>query len=252
MRKGFTLIELLVVIAIIAILVAILFPVFLRARDNAKTTQCGSHGRQIGMASIMYMDDYSGRFPRRATPDEIKAVGTWEYNWANLGVKTWDAGWAQYRYIQMKNYVRSQDAWICPNPHGFYGKRYAFGYRSNWLPRVADDFVDGDRGFQNDKGEGLTVAQVQALDAEGKTECGPRHLPPSKKIMWVCYALGEWAIGRVGYPNWPKGTFPYYPHNGGTTYVYADGHAKWLKTGKAWAPIGYTNLWMDQAPSRVY
>src|SRR5919197_75523 len=57
-RNGFTLIELLVVIAIIAILAAILFPVFARAREQARKTTCGSNCRQIGLALMMYAQDY--------------------------------------------------------------------------------------------------------------------------------------------------------------------------------------------------
>ncbi len=63
-NKAFTLIELLVVIAIIAILTAILFPVFAQAKEAAKKTQCLSNGRQIGMALMMYLNDYEGRYPQ--------------------------------------------------------------------------------------------------------------------------------------------------------------------------------------------
>ena len=62
-RNGFTLIELLVVIAIIAILAAILFPVFAQAREKARQTQCASNARQVGLATNMYLQDYNETFP---------------------------------------------------------------------------------------------------------------------------------------------------------------------------------------------
>ena len=67
-RKGFTLIELLVVIAIIAILAAILFPVFARARENARKSTCQSNLKQLGTAIQMYLQDYDEVFSGRAQP----------------------------------------------------------------------------------------------------------------------------------------------------------------------------------------
>ncbi len=65
-RKGFTLIELLVVIAIIAILAAILFPVFAKAREAARQSVCLSNLKQIGLGIMQYVDDWKGRYPAEA------------------------------------------------------------------------------------------------------------------------------------------------------------------------------------------
>jgi prepilin-type N-terminal cleavage/methylation domain-containing protein len=78
-RRGFTLIELLVVIAIIAILAAILFPVFARARESARKTSCLSNLKQLGLASHMYAQDWDELFPVDAVheerPDSLLPVG---------------------------------------------------------------------------------------------------------------------------------------------------------------------------------
>src|SRR5437588_7739 len=78
--RGFTLIELLVVIAIIAILAAILFPVFARARENARRTACISNVKQIGLAWMMYVQDYDETFPPSNTINGANAE--WQYTTA--------------------------------------------------------------------------------------------------------------------------------------------------------------------------
>ncbi|RYG66851.1 DUF1559 domain-containing protein, partial [bacterium] len=74
-RQAFTLIELLVVIAIIAILAAILFPVFGRARENARRSSCQSNLKQIGLGIIQYVQDYDEKFPS-AMSDQVSVNGT--------------------------------------------------------------------------------------------------------------------------------------------------------------------------------
>ncbi len=100
-RKGFTLIELLVVIAIIAILAAILFPVFARAREKARQSSCLSNLKQITTASLMYFQDY----------DEATWLsGTGHFaNWAAAGVV--DCVW--YRAIMP--YVKNEQIFVCPS-----------------------------------------------------------------------------------------------------------------------------------------
>ncbi|HEY3268481.1 MAG TPA: prepilin-type N-terminal cleavage/methylation domain-containing protein [Armatimonadota bacterium] len=98
--RGFTLIELLVVIAIIAILAAILFPVFARARDRAQTTACLSNMKQIGVGLYTYLQDYDDTYPF------LRNVNAPGYTWRE----------------QLFPYVKSKDVSACPsNP---YAKRF--------------------------------------------------------------------------------------------------------------------------------
>src|ERR1700739_1163477 len=75
--RGFTLIELLVVIAIIAILAAILFPVFSQAREKARATACLSNLKQIGTATLMYVQDYDGVWPTAGPYAASASPNTW-------------------------------------------------------------------------------------------------------------------------------------------------------------------------------
>src|SRR5687767_10639650 len=87
-RPGFTLIELLVVIAIIALLAAILFPVFAQARDKARQSSCLSNTRQIGSALMMYGQDYDEGLP----------------------------AWGEYRWhVPLKPYVKNLQVFVCPS-----------------------------------------------------------------------------------------------------------------------------------------
>ncbi len=105
MRKGFTLIELLVVIAIIAILAAILFPVFARAREKARMTSCLSNVKQITLALIMYADDHDETFPI-AYPEP--------YNYA----KVWTFYVTSYISRQATSVYDLDNVWKCPSVSG--------------------------------------------------------------------------------------------------------------------------------------
>jgi prepilin-type N-terminal cleavage/methylation domain-containing protein/prepilin-type processing-associated H-X9-DG protein len=98
-RKGFTLIELLVVIAIIAILAAILFPVFAQARESARQTQCTNNQKQIATSVLMYVQDYDETFPMSAY------FGT-----NNQGQRVLVAV-----YDVLAPYIKNVDIFVCPS-----------------------------------------------------------------------------------------------------------------------------------------
>jgi prepilin-type N-terminal cleavage/methylation domain-containing protein len=89
-HPGFTLIELLVVIAIIAILAAILFPVFAQARDKARQTMCLSNMKQIGTAMMLYVQDYDEKFPSAPASDVTWIF--WIENYLSSKPKNWSEG----------------------------------------------------------------------------------------------------------------------------------------------------------------
>ncbi len=97
--SAFTLIELLVVIAIIAILAAILFPVFARARENARRSSCQSNLKQIGLGMIQYIQDYDERFPLGAQTTAAAATAGTPYGWADA----------------LQPYLKSTQIFQCPS-----------------------------------------------------------------------------------------------------------------------------------------
>ena len=104
-RKGFTLIEILVVIAIVAILAAILFPVFAQARESARKTSCLSNVRQIGTAYSMYIQDYDEHFPPHVTERTAPA-----------GTPDTAADRAPFSYkIKLAPYTKSDKIFKCPS-----------------------------------------------------------------------------------------------------------------------------------------
>ncbi len=166
-KQGFTLIELLVVIAIIAILAAILFPVFAQAREKARQTSCSSNLKQIGLAFKMYVQDYDERWPNS---DPLKAAPLNDCCSAGQNGGTGkNFGWGGWIGNALIPYTKNQAIYQCPsnNVNGFNdpysnggtlttnGKEqgsYAFNYASMYgvkeaqIPEVSGAIVMTDSG----------------------------------------------------------------------------------------------------------
>ncbi len=209
-RSGFTLIELLVVIAIIAILAAILFPVFARARENARKTTCLSNMKQLGTAMAMYTQDYDGIFPfiHNASSSNGKfyvhtgTVGGLFYSWEDL----------------MEPYTKNNQIMVCPSasytgpaatpglPHS-YTYNYYFGA---WEYPVGDAKVvqPSSKGLIGERG---TSAQYHYIYT-GSDNGGSIHMEGGNMLMADFHAKWfKWGSRYYG----QAGTYAYF--QSGTT-----------------------------------
>lgn len=185
-RKGFTLIELLVVIAIIAILASILFPVFARARENARRASCQSNLKQIGLGLLQYVGDYDEVMPATAsnfTFDASNAAGSSpdRYKWMD----------AVYPY------VKSEQLFSCPSDSPAT-PRYRFRDTVKWGSYAINDFYFGTASAPVSHLSGDTnavVVKMSTIAASSTTAwvmdnaMGSRNADGSVFNPYACYMI---------------------------------------------------------------
>ena len=225
-KRGFTLIELLVVIAIIAILAAILFPVFARAREKARQTSCLSNTKQLTLAILMYVNDYDEKMPRETG---------------------WDPdGPLNYHIVDLVTpYVKNAQLWVCPSD-GYSIPQYPSppGGSPTWWSTIL-----GEIGYGYNWKLGAHWAGARKLsEVKYPVETFLIGDAMNLDICWEIHRLSHagicgWEVG-CDPATWEKDDNT--RHNGGQNLGYVDGHAKW-QNGNAIIQAAIHNGWTDCA-----
>ena len=245
-RSAFTLIELLVVIAIIAILAAILFPVFARARENARRSSCQSNLKQIGLGIMQYAQDYDEKYPYGLNSN-------------------FQQGWA----TQTQPYLKSIQVFRCPSDSndttpaynsGFYGSAISYAanswvnYRNNANRNVG--VLGYAQGWVSDNTTSLavigrpseTIMATEKMNADVMRQTasssnqranfsfwGPSSLFTNQNYMDADYGAQEIPNGTLapstypaGWPNGANGAVST-PHLDTANFLFVDGHVKALR-----------------------
>lgn len=203
-KTGFTLIELLVTIAIIAIIAAILFPVFARAREKARQTVCMSNLKQLGIAWRMYADDHDETFPLYM----CNTRGNMGYCAICPPFAKHPTAWP----VAMWPYYKNSDILVCPSSREV-------------IPQAPHSLID----------RTTTPHSAMSYNTNGMVmERSLAGIPePSRSVILVCHG---WTNGQLGYRpfkapwtsiGWDCASYPR-QHNGGANVLFVDGHVKWL------------------------
>jgi len=199
---AFTLIELLVVIAIIAILAAILFPVFSRAREKARQTSCLSNIRQLGLAWLMYAEDYD----EMACQSYYFMGGfRWEYAWDFI--LDWGApNPPAYEFGLLGPYTKNGQINQCPSFHGVTWGRPYTGYAYN-ATYIGGDVFAGLPACSLGQIQDPAGTAILTEGGFGNPVMAQNYLRAPSDPLFVA--------GKV-----------HFRHNGTANVAYADGHAK--------------------------
>jgi prepilin-type N-terminal cleavage/methylation domain-containing protein len=227
--KAFTLIELLVVIAIIAILAAILFPVFARARENARRASCMSNLKQIGLGFMMYIQDYDERYPPAVYTSALTPPdGSW---YSSGGVETWF--WPQIIYP----YTKSDQLYRCPTGNST-GSGYSgnYGVNSQVIQRYSSTALSSIQTPATTYMAMDSGTYYLEIDSSNDYVTGPSgyfwYLPGAQKYSG-CPSVGcDSSLPLSGFSQ--ADFISDGRHFDGNDVIFADGHVKWIKTATMW------------------
>lgn len=245
-RNAFTLIEVLVVVAIIAILVAVLYPVFARARERARQTACVGNLKQLGAAIELYRADYGGAFPtsREPKPSDVLMEDRVFVSWTGMVSPYVKSGLDETAPISVRS-KRFSGVYLCPSDTGQAGPSYAM---NGWF------LIFLGTGDVAQPAETVLIAEKRAVT-------------PLEHLVWWRF---PWPRRRPGQadmtpghedtinaiapePNEDPNEFGNLNvlieasglqtrrHNGGSNWLYADGHVKWGRLNQIWGNGFETN-----------
>lgn len=233
-KSGFTLIELLIVIAIIAILASILFPVFARARENARRSSCQSNLKQIGLGIMQYVQDYDERFPGQGSPPATLGIMDSIYPYTKstqilqcpsepTGPKDPSKSY-EYSFFttQDTDYYSNANLWV-----GLTDSMGKIGVHQAELAGPEKTVISGDGVSQQD-------------DNSKSFECRYRvpnpNLSPTRVSTWAGFPH----CAQNGPPTDPPDMPASKRHLEGANYLFGDGHVKWLRPEKIFSGVQET------------